>query len=182
MDGWLHSFTAWWIHSCLRHHTFTELLLCVKGLPRWLSGKESTPQCRRCRFDPWVGKIPWRKKWQPALVLLPGKSHGQKTGGLQSMGSQKLDTTEQLSTLILCVNHHTKSWKCDDLHGACLSDHCPLRRHSCVIRQILYFRYIGPTSVSLSIFIFSNILRTDCIGCWVYEVEKGCFRLQCLLR
>ena len=29
-------------------------------------------------FDPWVGKIPWRRKWQPTPVLLPGKSHGQR--------------------------------------------------------------------------------------------------------
>ena len=35
------------------------------GLPKWLSGKESTCQCRRCGCNPWVGKIPWRRKWQP---------------------------------------------------------------------------------------------------------------------
>ena len=38
------------------------------GLPRWLSDKEFASQCRRpkrCRFNPWVGKIPWRKKWNP---------------------------------------------------------------------------------------------------------------------
>ena len=34
---------------------------------------------RRCRLDPWVGKIPWRKKWQPIPVFLPGKSHGQRS-------------------------------------------------------------------------------------------------------
>ena len=34
-------------------------------------------------FDPWVGKIPWRRKWQPTPVLLPGKSHGQRSLGLQ---------------------------------------------------------------------------------------------------
>ena len=47
------------------------------GLPWWLSGKESTCQCRRHRFDPWVGKIPWRMAWQPSQVFLPGESHGQ---------------------------------------------------------------------------------------------------------
>ena len=47
-------------------------------LPRWLSGKKSTCQCRRRGFDPWVRKIPWRRKWQPTLVFLPGKSHGQR--------------------------------------------------------------------------------------------------------
>ena len=31
-------------------------------------------QCRRSRFNPWVRKIPWRRKWQPSLVFLPGKS------------------------------------------------------------------------------------------------------------
>ena len=48
-------------------------------LPRWLSGKESACQRRRCGFDPWVGKIPWRKKWQPTPIFLPGKSHGQRS-------------------------------------------------------------------------------------------------------
>ena len=51
-------------------------------LPRWLSGKESTCQCRRhrrCGFKPWVRKIPWRRKWQPTPVVLPGKSHGQRS-------------------------------------------------------------------------------------------------------
>ena len=47
------------------------------GLPWWLSGKEFTCQCRRLGFNPWVGKIPWRRKWQPTPVFLPGKSHGQ---------------------------------------------------------------------------------------------------------
>ena len=55
---------------------------CLWGLPRWLSGKESTYQSRRnkkCEFDPWVGKIPWRRKWQPTSVFLPGKFHAQRS-------------------------------------------------------------------------------------------------------
>ena len=35
--------------------------------------------CRRCGFDPWVGKIPWRRKWQPTPVFLPEKFHGQRS-------------------------------------------------------------------------------------------------------
>ena len=31
---------------------------------------------RECEFNPWVGKIPWRRAWQPAVVFLPGESHG----------------------------------------------------------------------------------------------------------
>ena len=68
------------------------------GLPRWLSGKESACQCRRCkrcRFDPWVGKIPWRRKWQSAPVLLPGKFHGQRSlAGYSPLGLKELDMTE----------------------------------------------------------------------------------------
>jgi len=44
--------------------------MCVLyGFPRWLSGKEIACQCRRCSFNPWVRKIPWRRKWQPISVL-----------------------------------------------------------------------------------------------------------------
>ena len=37
------------------------------------------PAMRETRFDPWVGKIPWRRKWQPTPILLPGKFHGQRS-------------------------------------------------------------------------------------------------------
>jgi len=36
-------------------------------------------QCRRPGFDPWVGKIPWRREWKAMPVFLPGKSHGQRS-------------------------------------------------------------------------------------------------------
>ena len=39
-------------------------------------GKASTCKCRRPGFNSWVGKIPWRRKWQPTPVLLLGKFHG----------------------------------------------------------------------------------------------------------
>jgi len=61
----------------------------VKGFPGGASGKESACQCRRCRLDLWVGKIPWGRKWQLTPVFLSGKSHGQRSRvGLQSMGLQ----------------------------------------------------------------------------------------------
>ena len=68
----------------------------------WLSDKESTCQCRKCKrlgFDPWVRKIPWRRKWQPISVFLPGKSHGQRNlVGYSPWDCKKLDTTEWVST------------------------------------------------------------------------------------
>ena len=61
-----------------------------------------TYQCRRCKrggFGPWVGKIPWSTKWQPAPVFLPGKFHGQRSlVGYSMWGCKKSDTTEWLST------------------------------------------------------------------------------------
>ena len=45
------------------------------------SSKEPACQWRkhkRCGFDPWVRKIPWRRRWQPAPVFLPGNSHGER--------------------------------------------------------------------------------------------------------
>ena len=51
------------------------------------------------KFDPWVGKIPWRRKWQPTPVFLPGKFHGQMSlTGYTLKGHKELDMTEQLST------------------------------------------------------------------------------------
>ena len=55
---------------------------CWALLPRWLSGKEPACQCERFKkleFDPWVRKIPRRRKWQPALASLPGESLGQRS-------------------------------------------------------------------------------------------------------
>ena len=49
-----------------------------RGLSWWLNDKESACQCRRYRFDPWV-EITWRRKCQPTVVLLLGKSHGQRS-------------------------------------------------------------------------------------------------------
>ena len=77
-------------------------MLMTKILPGWLSGKESTCQCRRCGFDPWVRKIPWRGKWQPTPVCLPGDSHGQRSPvGCSPWGHKESDTAEQFSTLTI---------------------------------------------------------------------------------
>ena len=72
--------------------------LNMRGLPGGASGKESACQCRRCKrcgFDPWVGKISWRRKWQPTPVFLPGESHGQRSlVGYSLWGHKESDTTE----------------------------------------------------------------------------------------
>ena len=55
---------------------------------------------RRPKLDPWVGKIPWRREWLPTPVLLPRKSHGQRSlVGCSPRGHQESDMTEWLNTL-----------------------------------------------------------------------------------
>ena len=85
-------------------------------LPRWRSGKEPTCQCRRwkrCRFSPWVGKIPWRRKWQPTPVFLPGKSHGQRSlvGYYSPCCFKKSDKTEQAHTHACTLYFLAKGWR-----------------------------------------------------------------------
>ena len=72
------------------------------GFPGGASGKESTCQCRRhkrLRFNPWVRKFPWRRKWQPTPVSLPGKFHGHRSlVGYRPWGCKESDTIEQVNT------------------------------------------------------------------------------------
>ena len=74
---------------------------CGVMLPQWLRGWRICLQCwrwRRCRFNPWVRKIPWRRKWQPTAVFWSGKSHGWRSlAGYSPWGHKRLDTTEWLS-------------------------------------------------------------------------------------
>ena len=82
------------------------------GWTGWLSsgGKGSTRQCRRpkgLKFDSWVGKIPWRRKWLPTPVFLPGKSHRQRSvAGYSPWDLKESDMTEHTHT-----HAHTSRWK-----------------------------------------------------------------------
>ena len=110
-DGWMASPTwwtlvwassgSWWwtekpgilqsVHGVTKSWTWLSDWTDLKLSPRWVTGKESTCQCKRHGFDPRVGKIPWNRKWQPTPAFLPEKSHGQRSlvGYIQSMGSQR---------------------------------------------------------------------------------------------
>ena len=69
-----------------------------KSFPGGASGKEPTCQyrrCKKCGFDPWVGKIPWRREWLPTPVFLPGEFPGQRNlAGYCPWGCKELDMTE----------------------------------------------------------------------------------------
>ena len=71
---------------------FLQLFMSV-WLHQWFRGNEPTCQCRRLRrlgFNPWVRKIPRRRKWQPTPVFLPGESHGLRSLVGYSLGVSKI--------------------------------------------------------------------------------------------
>ena len=104
--------TAWWfilickirqntLGRLIKTHTliYLNIKVLVEGirLPKWLNGKESACQSRSHRrhgFGTSAGKIPWRRKWQPTPVFLPGESHGWRSlVGYSPWGHKKSDTT-----------------------------------------------------------------------------------------
>ena len=127
----INSCVSSFIYPCI-HQT------CHKWrLSRWLSGKESACQSRRQEtgFDPWVRKIPWRRKWQFAPVFLPWKNilvHGriflsieeysrpwkiswtEEPGRLQYKGSQRVKhnwmTEHVTGELLSCTNEFRRCW------------------------------------------------------------------------
>ena len=67
--------------SIYTKHLWGPGFICFKSPFPTFSGKELAWQSRRhrrCGFNTWVGKIPWRRKWQPTPAFLSGKSHGQR--------------------------------------------------------------------------------------------------------
>ena len=87
-----------------------------QGFPGGSVVKESTCQCKRHRFNPWVGKIPWRRKWQPTPAFLPGKSHGQRS--LVGYSPCVTKSQKQLSTHthITCLDYSHCLWSFPALH------------------------------------------------------------------
>ena len=86
----------------------THACMCVHvrvpwGLPRWHSGKGSACQCRRHRrhrFQPWVGKIAWRRKWQSTPVFLPGQ---RSLAGYSPWDYKESYMTEHTGTCVMLL-------------------------------------------------------------------------------
>ena len=102
---------------CLTHSSHTlhlHTLVCSHshiGLPWWLRQSRICLQCRRPRFNPWVRKVPWRRKWQPTPVFLSGEFHRQRSlAGYSQWNCKELDTSEQLtlftSLFFIRVSHN----------------------------------------------------------------------------
>ena len=85
-------FTVWVnkeAHLSLEVHLYLNNI-SFWGFPGGASGKESACWSTRRRFNPWVRKIPWKRKWQPTPVFLPGQFHGQRSlAGYSQWESQR---------------------------------------------------------------------------------------------
>ena len=78
--------------------------------PWWFRWQRICLQCRRPRFDPWVGKIPWRWAWLPTPVFWPGEFHRQRSlEGYSSWDRKELDSWTWLSDYI---HTHINAWIC----------------------------------------------------------------------
>ena len=77
-------------------------LMAFWGFPGGTSGKELACQCRRHKrhgFNPWAGKIPWRRAWQPTPVILVWRIPGtEEPGGLESIALQRIEHTTEATS------------------------------------------------------------------------------------
>ena len=97
-----------WAWKCWIQRWYQFILPLVVGFPGVAAGKESAYQCKRHRFDPWDRKIPWRRKWQPTPVFLPGKFRGQRIlVGYSLGGCKELDTTEHSTATTVWMSSST---------------------------------------------------------------------------
>ena len=107
----------------------------ILGTSRWCSGKEFACWCRRHKrlgFDPWVGKIPWSRKWQPTPLFSPGKFQGQKNlASYSPWGCKESDVHRHIlyyfKDLIFPVKNNY------DLVELSFSQHAPWRQRSSVL-------------------------------------------------
>ena len=123
------------------------------GLPWWLMA-ENLLAMQEPRFESWVRKVPWRRAWQLTPVILPGKSHGQRSlVGYSPWGRQESGMTEGL-TLSLSSCHITVSlWKMRDGFGLqdCLAlparSQWPLQRKRCGLGDLIHLTGASPQPV-----------------------------------
>ena len=119
-------FTLWATREVQKRHKWL-----TGGFPDGAVGKHSTCQCRRPtrrKFDPWFGKIPWRRKWKPTPVVLLGKSHGQRSpAGYSPWSFKEWNMSEWLRTHadILYINYSAviERSKLPCLHGTLDAQH-----------------------------------------------------------
>ena len=162
------NFTIVSIGDCPSFLAFVTAL----GLPRWHQGKEPACQCgrhKRHRFNPWVGKIPWRRTWQPIPGFLPGESPWtEEHGGLQvHRVIESWTRLKQLSTrthnslsLMICLVENTHF-----LFSVAQAS----ERKITNLFSVLYLSRQNPCLVTRAVYIDILFLLTCCLD----KLSKG---------
>ena len=109
------------------------------GFPGVTSGREPACQCRKRKrrgFDPWVGKVPWRRSWQPTAVFLLGESHRRRSlAGYSPWGHKESDRTAHAcpctSLSVLLILPLSPVWKSE-----LVSQRRHFRQDTCKLRQV----------------------------------------------
>ena len=140
-------------------------------LPWWLSWWRNCLQCRKPQFTPWVRMILWRREWQPTLVFLPGKSHGQRSWWATVHRFAKSRTWLQ------CLNHnHISMAKLSELMEQYW---CVIVKQNPCLNQIflsfffLYFLFQDPIQHTILYLVIHTALGCDTV--W----DSPCFGWCC---
>ena len=103
----------------LDHPVLLKLRIEVLGLPWYSDSKESACNAKN-PLDPWIGKIPWRRKWQPIPVFLPGEFHGRAAVHRTAKSWTRLSNTNYrgAETLVLLSSlfYPVELWGCHQNH------------------------------------------------------------------
>ena len=157
----------------------------VKNLPA-----NAGDMCRRCGFNPWVGKIAWRREWLPTPVFLPGEFHGQRNlVEIQSMGSQRVGhdwATNILLSYCCCSVTQSCPTLCDPMDcsmpGFPVLHHLPELLKLMSIESVMQPNHLIlcrplllPPSIFPSIRVFSNVsalhilVHFSCVYVCIYD-------------
>ena len=171
-------------------------LFCVGFSGDW-DGKESACNAIKPGFNPWTGKIPWRRKWQPTLVFLPGKFHGQRSyKELQRAGHNWATNTHTHTH----THTHTQTpgfleKRCEKTNQHVLEVHTwlnskeevfspfgvPLRqrcRYALLVNETVSFS--DADSCVLKFWMIEEEQRTELMNCpWSHSASSG---LSCLVK
>ena len=86
--------------------------MCSLGgsqVAQWVKNSPAMQESRKHRFDPWVGKLSWRKAWQPPPLFLPRESRGKRSlAGYSPQGPREWDATEETEDVPMLVLYHTE--------------------------------------------------------------------------
>ena len=122
---------------------------------------------KRCRFNPWVGKTAWSRKWQSAPLFLPGESHGQRSlAGYSLWGHNELDTTERQT---LSPHFQGVGVNCITGNVSCWTPHSPQRSHRANGTPTTSLH--GQCLAELRIFL-ANKPGPSCVHVWSREVRN----------